>query len=646
MATQDSGDFDFGKAALSVLSGAAAGAATSNIGVGFGAGLATVEQQRERERQRAIQDRQLQQRDILTQQRIEAGELGIQEQRARIQQREDQGVVSDFKQELDAIMSINKPNMMRYQKENISKATKKLETDGALSYGINEIQGKLIDTRTRASKELALTDAYLFSLHRSITSDSPAEKAAANRMQRVIGLELGNEYIPAQGDKPARIKTDYGIFPVEIASAQKIKDAAHAEVEAVRKNYEHHFRTRNLIGYAAEDTMYQGMSEMLDLKTGQLGKFAQGYLDEVQGNDFLGRNLTIAHGMDRILKSKDPDHIKYELSAISDILDKGGVKYHPDPNGEFYIDAKGFNEFVNRYNNESQTINVIDGTGLVKVDEALVQKIFNRSGLTSLKDKWLSQADSMNKRNRQAKREALGFREQAATREQLRQAGVKSQIGSTQRRKAVQSLSADIPMVEAVSEYSFNIPDNDFTTPNPTGGHTLKPAAQAGVMQVAENRAKSAKQDVWEKRFKRKFDIDIKPDIYINESPQAILEVEKDNWEKRDKKKRGAEPTLDSINQKIERASKWWARNKFDPNSADGKAATEEQARRYMRQLRNPGEFRKLMDGLRSKMNGEDAVDDFAGRRTARTEFVTLEPPAPEKRQPTTAEQLIKRRQQ
>jgi len=642
MATQDGRDFDFGKAALSVLSGAAAGAGTSNIGLGFGAGLATVEQQRERERQRAIQDRQLQQRDVLTQQRIESGELGIQEQRARAQQRIDQQATSGFKEEFDAIMKLNEPNRMRYQKDNISKATRKLQTDGALSYGMNEIQGELIDSRTRASDTMALTDAYLFSLHRSITSTNPAERAAADRMQRIIGLQLGNEYVPAQGNKPAMIKTDYGIFPAELASAQKIKDATHAEVESVRKNYEHHFRTRNLIGYAAEDTMYQGMANMFDLKTGQLGKFAQGYLDEVQGNDFLGRNLTVAHGMDRILKGKDPDQTKYELAELSNILDKAGVKYHPDPNGDFFIDAGGFNKFVNQYNTLDNKVSVLDKTGMVKVDEDLVKKIYNRSGLNSARDRWIGRAQTLNDRIGLAKREALGFKEQAATREQLRQAGVKSQIGSAQRRKAVQSLSADIPMVETVSEYSFNIPDNDFTTPNPTGGHTLKPAAQAGVMQVAENRAKSAKEDVFIKKFKRKFDVDIKPDIYINESPQAILEVEKENWEKKDKKTRGAEPTLDSVNKKIERATKWWNDRRFNPESKEGKAATEEQARRYMRQLRNPREFKRFMEEMRSKRNSEDAAISF-GKRNGDVLFG--DPDKIEVRQPTTAEQLIKRRQ-
>lgn len=574
MATQDSGDFDFGKAALSVLSGAAAGAASSNIGTGFSAGLATVEQQRERERQRGIQDRQLQQRDVLAQQRIESGQLGIQEQRQRIQRRQEQEQLSGFQQELGMISKLSEQNRIRYQKEYSAKATRPIQTDGAITYGLDEDRTELIDSHTRASKTLSNVDSYIFSLERSLSSNNPAEKKAAERMSRLLGAELGYQYMPATDGRPEQIKTPHGNFPVEFASARKIKDLAEADVEANRKNYEHHNRTRSQTGYAAQRTMYRGMETMPDLSPNEAGRIAQGYQNAVQGNDFLDRNLTLAHGMDRILKGKDPNQSQMELVHLTNVLDKANVQYRVDPNGEFLIDAGGFNKYVNRYNGLTQKVGVLEKTGFVEVNEELVQKIYNRSGLNQLKDDWLGQASSMNARNNLAKREAAGFKQEVATGEQIRKAQVGSQIEDAKRQRQIQSLSPKVPIEETVSQYRINTPDGEIT---------LSPSAQRGVMINAQNRVKNTIESGARKQFKSRYGSS--PEEFLN---QAITDDNAD---------------------KISKAQRWWDRRKFDLEKH--KSSIDREARVFLRELRNPSTFSDFQTAIGAKQNGEAATNGF-----------------------------------
>jgi len=575
MATQDSGDFDFGKAALSILSGAAAGASTSNIGAGFGAGLASVEQRRERERQSVIQNRQLQQQDTLTQQRIESGELKLEEQRQGFQRRQDQQAVSGFEQELQMMSKLGEQNRIRYQKEYSSKATRPIETDGSITYGLDEDRTGLIDSHTRASKTLANVDSYVVSLERFLTSNNPAEKKAAERMQRILGAELGYKYVPAQDGHLEQIKTPHGTFPVEFASAAKIKGFATRDVEANRKNYEHHNRTRSETGYAAQRTMYRAMEEMPDLSSNEAAGIAQGYQNAVQGNDYLSRNLKAGHTMDRLLKDKDPNQRKAEMISLSNIFDKGNVDYVPDPNGDFLVDAESYNKWVTKYNRGDQKINVIDDTGFVRVDEEFVNKVFNRSGLNSLKEKWVGQARSMNSRNNLSKREAAGFKEEVATSEQFRKSGVGEKIKDTKIQRQAQSLSADLPIEETLQRHVLKTPE---------GNITLGTAAQRGVMVNAQNRIKARKETGPRKQFKARYGSD----------PEQFF----------------SQPITDQNSVQVGKAQTWWDRRKFDPSK--DKAAIDKEARVFMRELKKPSVFKEFQLALGNQEIESQAVEEFS----------------------------------
>jgi hypothetical protein len=181
----------------------------------------------------------------------------------------------------------------------------------------------------------------------------------------------------------------------------------------------------------------------------------------------------------------------------------------------------------------------------------------------------------MNSRNNLAKREAAGFQEQVKTSEQLRKAGVSSQISDAKIQKQAQSLSPDLSIEETLQRHVLKSPEGDIN---------LGPVAQRGIMVNANNRVKDRIESGPRRQFKARY----------GSTPEEFF----------------SQPITDENSDQVDKAQRWWDRRKFNPEKQ--KDAIDKEARTFLRELRNPNTFKEFQTALGTQANRAAAAEAFS----------------------------------
>lgn len=400
MAEHDTGGgFNFGQAALGVLAGAAAGSQSGSIGGGFLQGLQTAQGLQDR-RQRQAQTEQQQQRQLAQdEQRTRAADLSAQRQQQVIDKSQKQTDLSDFNIETSLYQNLGKESQLKFQQEYAMNAIRPRDTDGTLTYGFDEGRAIEIDHQSRASESIANSQTYINALLRSIEPRNENERVQAERMQRVLGSQLGFNYIPESNGIPAQIQTPYGAFPAELESGQKIMDRVTEDAFARRKKYETGQRLKSEAASGAERTIMKGAADFRSLKPNRASEAAEEYTNKIMSDPVLSRVNSVAHTFDFILGDKGGEMTDGDVVRASDMLDKHGISYmHDEIGGNFYVNADEANTFVNRYNQGGE-MRAINGEGMVEVNDMLVQQMYNNSGISSIRDQTLRELQEENETN-------------------------------------------------------------------------------------------------------------------------------------------------------------------------------------------------------------------------------------------------------
>jgi hypothetical protein len=446
MATQDSsGGVNWGNVALSALGGAAAGYSADNAGQGFLQGLSFQQQQQDRKRQIAMQEKQMQQRDRLNNARIRNAELTAQERD-----------LLGFNQEMSMYSKLAEQDVLGFQKNYSSRATAPRPNDNKYIYPISEDQAVEIDSHTRASKSIANTRMYIASLERSLNPRNKAEGESASRMQAILGQQLGYQFIPENGDIPAQVRTPWGAFPATMESAPKIMERAREDAFAARKQYETSRRLKSQAESGLLRAGYKSIEGFGNLGPKQATAFANGYSNQIKSDDFLFRNHSVAHGMDFILNDKGRDMTEGEAVLMSNLMDKHNIRYDANQQGEFKIHAGDFNKYVNKFLPEDQRKQVLDSNDWVEVDNDLVQKIYNRSGISTIKDRWQEEAARVDANNKETAFKSYQSSLARKQQEAIVEADTKDTIERTMTSRRANRLDPKLSIEETIN--NFEIP--------------------------------------------------------------------------------------------------------------------------------------------------------------------------------------------
>jgi hypothetical protein len=128
----------------------------------------------------------------------------------------------------------------------------------------------------------------------------------------------------------------------------------------------------------------------MNLEAKQHIQLAETYAREIAENPLQARSLNFAHTVDRFLNKKDPEMSKFEVSELVTELKKGSVEFHQAKNGDFYVDGKSFNRYINKFN-PNEDIKMLDDEK-VKVDKNMVEDIMNASGINSKAEGFIKSA--------------------------------------------------------------------------------------------------------------------------------------------------------------------------------------------------------------------------------------------------------------
>jgi hypothetical protein len=397
--TQDTGqanpmDSSFWRTATHIVAGAAAGIGARDGGQAMrnGVYVGTALQnsylkEKEFEYNRAA-------REKYDAQREESMELDNKLKKQRLELYENKQKDDDFLGELKAINSMMGSQVMRNRQESFRRIT--ASHPGAqegLFYPLDEKEAEKIESVTKYSETMANVDAYMLATEHYLTKGGKQ----AELMHKALGAKLGLS-IKTLDNGEKVVLTPFGTFPANYQNASKLKKMFHDKKLAEEQLLIQMRRTRHTAASGAQSYLLKHMSDLnLDSKDKLL--IAQQYSKEIAGKPHMARTMDFAHTANRLIKSKDKEFSETEKAELVTKLKKANVNFHRSNKGEYYIDGKSFNEYVNRFNN-GEPIKVMSDS-MQKVDENLVSQMYGRAGIDNLAQNLLKEAEGYSEKRTQ-----------------------------------------------------------------------------------------------------------------------------------------------------------------------------------------------------------------------------------------------------
>jgi hypothetical protein len=399
--TQDQGgsgsgffDSGFNRAALHVIAGAGAsigsrdGVQALQRGAKIGSHLQNSylkEKQFEENKRRQAES------DVM---RRERHDLDIQLGEARL----GQAAKSDFFSKLKATQALTQSRTSQYDRGFYNRVTKRQPTDGSLTYPIDEPMADRIKAHTRGSESRSNMDALFFSMDQAMNNPNPAAQKEAKFMSEIFLQKAGGTIIKGESGDFVRFDWSDKAYPVNHASAREIKKDLDIKLQSEEDKIVGLYQTRNTAISGSQihilnrlDASGAGGS----LNTTEKALYAEQYSKEIASNPLQSRTMELAHKMKRLITGADKKSAQFEMAELSATFEKAGIKWDQYmSNGKFVVNGKQMNDYFNKFNRGTR-VNVAPDEDQVIVDEDLVKRMFETSGLNNLSDRYVDQAVSI-----------------------------------------------------------------------------------------------------------------------------------------------------------------------------------------------------------------------------------------------------------
>ena len=388
--TQDTGQgIDWTRAFVGILGGAAAGISSAGNARAVMNGINTgmqIQQNFGDQDQRVIDNEQRERFNGLREQSLE---LDIQAKQKRL----DTVDVSDTDRIIQNAYKMNQITgaaRSRFKREFYSSTTaRSAEVDAGMLYGLNEKEAKTIDDMSGYSQTKANLTGMFHLGKKYMTEGNPALKKRLLEGLTLMGMQDGiaikkNE---KTGEMGLHHK-DHGWYRFNDKDAMELWDKVEADTTAGAEYLKSIRQTRVSAASGSEwhalkmFTGNKGKEALkLDMKT--MGKMAGEFSKQIQNHPVMSRVMDLAHLADRRLKNKDPEHAGVEQKELLEKLKKGGVEFDGNK-----AKASSLNDYFNAFNSKDP-VNVVgskDPDAWVEVNEELIGKLFENSGLNQLSD--------------------------------------------------------------------------------------------------------------------------------------------------------------------------------------------------------------------------------------------------------------------
>ena len=333
-------------------------------------------------------------------QREESMELDNKLKRARLEQYENSQKDDDFLGELKAINSLLGGQTMSYRQPTFGRITTSQPTERmGLDYPLDEKEAERIESINKYSETMANVDAYMLSTEHYLSKGGKQSEI----MSKALGAKLDMKIVTL-GDGSKAVKTPFGFFEATHENASKIKALYQEKKLAEEQKLIQMRRTRHTAASGAQSYLLKHMNE-LNLDTKEKIHFAEKYSQEVAGKPHMARTMDFAHTANRLIKAKDKEFSQTEKAELANKLKKANVKFHQSDKGEYYIDGKSFNDYVNRFNN-GERIEVMSDS-MQKVDENLISQMYGRAGIDNLAQNLLTEAKGYSDRRTESQEAQL-----------------------------------------------------------------------------------------------------------------------------------------------------------------------------------------------------------------------------------------------
>jgi hypothetical protein len=386
----------FGRAAMHIMAGAAAG-----IGGRDGAdALARGIQVGTALQGSYLRDEQFKRDSRRQQEGDELRRVGLRLDNQYKQKRLENAFDDDgkFLRNFQVLRNLTAGQTMKYKRESFERLTRRQPSDGTITYPIDENQAGAMQRISKGAETLSELDVLFFSLDQAESGNEQAKfisRALLTKSgMKVITADSGNRFI----------KTPFGTFPFEHDSAAKIKALYERDIFANEQKLQDIWQTRGKASSGAQKFMLNRIGGM-DLDAKQSIQVAETYARDVASNPLQARSLNFAHTADRVLNQKDPGMLQYELPELLAEFKRGSVEFHQAKNGDFYVDGKSFNRYINKFNS-GDDVKILDEAN-VKVDKNMIEDIMNRSGLNSKAEQYIQDAATISNMRSNSKAQAM-----------------------------------------------------------------------------------------------------------------------------------------------------------------------------------------------------------------------------------------------
>ncbi len=346
-----------------------------------------------------IKDQQFQQgmrdRKKYNQYRDEQHELDTEYKRKRNDLMGARDADNEFMSDIKMMESLSSSRAMGYKGQSMSRLTARKPTDGSLTYPVNEKDAERIQSISKGHETLSEIDMLVYSMYESESGQSKK----ASKFAKILGMKHGVSI--ETGESGNRfIKTKFGAFPLELESAKKIKALYEKDVTSQEAKLSDIWSTRQT-AYSGAQKHILGKMDDLNLDSKDKIIRAEEYAKKIASNPVQSKTMDFVHTFDRLVRSKDKEFSALEKAEVVNKLKKSGIEFHMSDKGEPYINAKQFDDAVNRLN-PGERVEVIGGTEMVKVDEKLVSLMYGKSGLDNLSKEFTDKAKSDSNKRDQA----------------------------------------------------------------------------------------------------------------------------------------------------------------------------------------------------------------------------------------------------
>lgn len=403
--TQDTGqknpmDSSFWRTATHIVAGAAAGIGAKDGGQAMrnGVYVGTALQNSYLKEKEFEYNRNA--REKYNAQREETMELDNKLKRARLDQYENNQKDDDFLGELKAINSLMGGRTMSYRQPTFRRITASQPTEKmGVDYPLDEKEAERIESINKYSETMANVDAFMLSTEHFLTKGGRQSEI----MSKTLGTKLDMKVVTL-GDGSKAVKTPFGFFEATHENASKIKALYQEKKLAEEQKLVQMRRARHTAASGAQSYLLKHMNE-LNLDTKEKIHFAEKYSQEVAGKPHMARTMDFAHTANRLIKAKDKEFSQTEKAELVNKLKKSNVKFHQSDKGEYYIDGKTFNDYVNRFNN-GERIEVMSDS-MQKVDENLISQMYGKAGIDNLAQNLLGEAKGYSDRRSEAQAQEM-----------------------------------------------------------------------------------------------------------------------------------------------------------------------------------------------------------------------------------------------